>query len=134
MHFSTFLLKNLFRRPARSLLTIVGLAVAVGAVVSLVGVATGFENEFMHVYSSRHVDIVVQRSGSGTEEMNRGLPESLQEPIGQIKGVKQVVAGRLGERNSKTKGGLPGLINGWPADCPLFDESEHGRRPAIEGR
>ena len=71
MYFFTFLLKNLLRRPARSMLTIVGLAVAVGAVVSLVGVATGFENQFLSVYGTRHVDIVVQRAGSGTEAINR---------------------------------------------------------------
>ncbi len=61
MYFITFILKNLLRRPARSLLTIIGLAVAVGAVVSLVGVATGFQDSFMQVYTSRGVDIVVQR-------------------------------------------------------------------------
>ena len=61
MYFSTFILKNLLRRPARSMLTIIGLAVAVGAVVSLVGVATGFKDSFLQVYTSRGVDIVVQR-------------------------------------------------------------------------
>ncbi len=61
MYFFTFLLKNLLRRPARSMLTVVGLAVAVAAVVSLVGVATGFENSFLEVYTSRGVDLVIQR-------------------------------------------------------------------------
>ncbi len=63
MHFVTFIVKNLLRRPARSLLTIVGLAVAICAVVSLVGVATGFEQSFMEVYTQRGIDLVVQRGG-----------------------------------------------------------------------
>ena len=71
MYFFTFLLKNLLRRPARSMLTIVGLAVAVGAVVSLVGVATGFKNSFMKVYESRDVDLVVQRAGGNRSSEQR---------------------------------------------------------------
>ena len=47
MYFVSFLFKNLLRRPARTMLTIVGLAVAVGAVVSLVGVSTGFKDSLL---------------------------------------------------------------------------------------
>ncbi|HEY2759445.1 MAG TPA: FtsX-like permease family protein [Pirellulales bacterium] len=129
MYFFTFLLKNLLRRPARSLLTIVGLAVAVGAVVSLVGVATGFENEFLNIYGSRHVDIVVQRAGSGTEAINRVLPESILEPIKELKGVKQVVGGLLDVLKFENENLEGVLLNGWPADCPLFDDLK-----MVEGR
>lgn len=122
MYFFTFLLKNLLRRPARSLLTIVGLAVAVGAVVSLVGVATGFENEFLHIYGSRNVDIVVQRGGSGTEAINKVLPEDVLEPISKLKGIKQVVGGLLDVIKFENPNLEGVLLNGWPVDCPLFDE------------
>ena len=43
MRFYSFVMKNVGRRRVRSLLTILGMAIAVGAVVSLVGIATGFE-------------------------------------------------------------------------------------------
>ncbi len=119
MYFFTFLLKNLLRRPARSMLTIVGLAVAVAAVVSLVGVATGFENSFLEVYSSRGVDLVVQRAG-GKNNLNNGLPESLREPLEKVKGVKQVVGGLLDTINFRDANLLGVLLNGWPPDCPLF--------------
>src|SRR2546430_7992564 len=122
MYFFTFLLKNLLRRPARSLLTIVGLAVAVGAVVSLVGVATGFENEFLHIYGSRNVDIVVQRGGSGTEAINKVLPEDVLEPIKKLKGVKQVVGGLLDVIKFENPNLEGVLLNGWPVDCSLFEE------------
>jgi len=122
MHFFTFLLKNLFRRPARSLLTIVGLAVAVGAVVALVGVATGFENDFVNVYHSRDLDIVVQRAGASAERQNRMLPDDLEEPISQVKGVRQVAGGLL-ETMASFDGNdyIKTLINGWKPGCLYFD-------------
>jgi putative ABC transport system permease protein len=121
MYFFTFLLKNLFRRPARSLLTIVGLSVAVGAVVALVGVATGFENDFLNVYQSRDLDIVVQRAGSGAEAQNRGLPESLENEIAQVEGVRMVMSGLVDFIDFDKNGLVKGTINGWKSDCPFFE-------------
>ena len=54
----------------------VGLAVAVAAVVALVGISDGFSRHFKELYARRGVDLVVQRVGSGAE-LNNGLPESL---------------------------------------------------------
>ncbi|HEY2827066.1 MAG TPA: ABC transporter permease [Pirellulales bacterium] len=119
MYFSTFLLKNLFRRPARTMLTITGLAVAVGAVVSLVGVSTGFKDSFMKIYESRDVDLVVTRAG-GTEALNSGLPEQLGIPISKLKGVKEVVGGLVDAIDFRDNGLLGVILNGWPPDCPLF--------------
>jgi putative ABC transport system permease protein len=119
MYFFTFLLKNLLRRPARSMLTIVGLAVAVAAVVSLVGVATGFENSFLQVYTSRGVDLVVQRAG-GKQNLNNTLPESLLEPLTKLKGVKQAVGGLLDTISFRDANLIGVLLNGWPPDCPLY--------------
>jgi putative ABC transport system permease protein len=128
MHFFTFLLKNLLRRPARSMLTVVGLAVAVAAVVSLVGVATGFENSFLEVYSSRGVDLVVQRAG-GKQNLNNGLPDSLSEPLAKLKGVKQVVGGLLDTISFREANLMGVLLNGWPPNSPLFS-----RLTIIDGR
>jgi putative ABC transport system permease protein len=119
MYFFTFLLKNLVRRPARSLLTIVGLAVAVGAVVALVGVATGFENDFLNVYRSRDLDIVVQRAGSSSERQNRSLPEEMEEPISQVEGVKLVAGGLVDPYSFNNY--VKGLVNGWKPKCFYFD-------------
>jgi len=121
MYFFTFLLKNLLRRPARSLLTVVGLAVAVGAVVALVGVATGFEKDFLHVYQSRDLDIVVQRAGKGAEAQNLVLPESLEEPISQVEGVRQVIGGLVDFIDFDENGLVKRTINGWKPGCPFFD-------------
>ena len=116
MNFFSFLLKNLMRRPTRSLLTIVGLAVAVGAVVSLVGVATGFQDTFLNIYDKRDVDIVVQRAGSGVDKSNRDVPESLGEKIAALKGIKHAIGGSA-DGISFEKEGLVGVVlNGWAPD------------------
>jgi putative ABC transport system permease protein len=121
MRFSRLIIKNLIHRPARSLLTVVGLAIAVAALVALVGVATGFERSFLDYYTRRGVDFVVQRAGSGTEALNGGLPQELGERIEKIAGVKQVV-GRLVDAISFRNNGIFGVIlNGWLIDSPLFD-------------
>ena len=113
MRFFTFVCKNLLRRPARSLLTIVGLAVAVAAVVSLVGVATGFERSFIGMYEKRGVDLVVQRAGGGEERLNNGLPDSLEEKLAAIPGVQQALGGLLDAISFEKQGIYGVLINGW---------------------
>jgi putative ABC transport system permease protein len=121
MRFSRLIIKNLYHRPARSLLTIIGLAVAVAALVALVGVATGFERSFLDYYTRRGVDFVVQRAGSGTEALNGGLPQELGGRIEKIAGVKQVV-GRLVDAITFRSNDIFGVIlNGWLVDSPLFD-------------
>ena len=130
MHFFSLLLKNLLRRPLRSILTMAGLAVAVATMVALVGVATGFERSFLQYYTQRGVDFVVQRSGPGTEPLNDGLPQQLGEQIAKVPGVKQVDA-RLVDIISFEKYNIIGvLINGWLVDSPLFDRLtvREGRR------
>ncbi len=122
MYFSTFLFKNLFRRPARTMLTVLGLAVAVGAVVSLVGVATGFKDSFMKLYESRDVDLVVTRAG-GNEALNSGLPEQLGEPIAKLEGVKEVQGGLVDAVDFHKEGlELPVIVNGYDPKSSIFGE------------
>jgi putative ABC transport system permease protein len=119
MHFITFIFKNLTRRRARSLLTIVGLAVAIGAVVALVGVANGFKDSFMKVYLSRGVDIVVTRAG-GAEKQTSGLPLELADKIAKVEGVDQVVGGLVDVLQFREQNIMGAVVNGWPPDSPLF--------------
>jgi ABC-type antimicrobial peptide transport system permease subunit len=46
------LLKNLWRRRLRTLLTLGGIAMAIGAFVALVGFSRSFEHEWMRMYES----------------------------------------------------------------------------------
>jgi putative ABC transport system permease protein len=64
MTFSKVVVRGLTRRPVRTGLTLVGIAIGIGAVVALVGVARGFEKSWESGLKSRGTDIVVSTVGS----------------------------------------------------------------------
>ena len=65
MTFFTFVTRGLTRRPVRTGLTIVGIAIGIAAVVALVGISRGFETSWQTGMKSRGTDIVVSNMGRG---------------------------------------------------------------------
>ena len=94
MYFATFLLKNLVRRKARSLLTILGIAVAIGTVVTLRGVSYGFERSFRANFERRGIDLVVVAAGI-PDQLRSNLDEDIGPRIERIEGVRRVSSGLL---------------------------------------
>ena len=121
--------KNLRRRPARWALTIVGLAVAVAVVVSLVGLSQSLESSFLALYTRRGADLVVQRRG-GTVQLAKGLPLTLADRIEKMPGVKEVIRGLMDMVAFEKQGLFMVIVNGWEADCPVLDRVQitAGRR------
>ena len=64
MRFYQFILKNMLQRKARSALTMIGVAIAVTAVVALIGLADGCERSFRDLNDKRGVDLLVLRAGA----------------------------------------------------------------------
>ena len=60
-----FTLKNLTRRPIRTVLTVLGIAVGIGSVVALMGMARGLGQSWNDAYKSRGTDIVIRSAGGG---------------------------------------------------------------------
>lgn len=89
-----FAWKNLRRRPIRTGLTMLGVSVAVGVVVALVGLAGSFEQALLDLFQRRGVDLVVVRKG-GLQQMNSVLDEKLAERIRQLPGVRAISVGLL---------------------------------------
>jgi putative ABC transport system permease protein len=115
----TFVLRNLARRRIRTGLTCLGVALAIGAVVALVGVATGFERNFVQAFEGRGVDLVVVQGGI-TEQLTSSLDEALLERIRALPGVAQA-AGMLLEVLAFEKENLVGVVvQGWVPDSLLF--------------
>src|SRR3954449_1421739 len=83
-------LKNLWRRPMRSVLTAVALAIAVAAVVALVGVSESLESSFLDLYIREGADLVVQRRG-GAVQLSKGINVSIAEQVREIPGVEEVI-------------------------------------------
>ncbi len=94
MRFTTIAWRNLLRRPMRTLLTVVGLSVAVAAVVALVGISDGFERSFVDLYHDRKVELIVQRA-SNLSDRSREIDPSRRGKIQKIPGVKEVFPGLM---------------------------------------
>jgi putative ABC transport system permease protein len=112
--------RNLWRRPARSLLTLMGLTIAVTAVVALVGIAESLEGSFLNLYRQRGVDLVVQRR-DGAVQLSKGIELSFGERIRRIPGVKEVNAGLMDIVAFEDQNLLMVIVNGWEPDCPVLD-------------
>jgi putative ABC transport system permease protein len=128
MRFSTIIARNLLRRGVRTGLTVMGLAIGVSAVVSLLGISWGFERSFMAIYESKGIDLVVVKAGIG-DRLTSNLDEALEAKIQQTPGVKEA-SGSLTDVLSFEQANLVSvLVNGWKAGSLLF----RGIR-VVEGR
>ena len=92
MGFVTIAIRNVLRRPLRSCLTLLAVALAVGSVVSLVGIANGFKHTFLEFYQGVGIDLLVVRSGSA-RRLTSTMEESLGDKIAALPGVVEVIPG-----------------------------------------
>jgi len=115
MWFITFIFANLIGRPARTLLTLTGIAIAVAAVVALLGVVRGFEKSLLDLYQGRGIDIMVQQAGR-LQMTSSVLPESLGDRIAAVDGVAAVHPA-LFEVLSLIQDDMVGVVvQGWAPD------------------
>jgi putative ABC transport system permease protein len=121
MRFYQFILKNVLQRKARSALTIVGVAIAVTAVVALVGIADGFERSFRELYEKRGVDLLVVRAGS-SEHLSSSIPQQVGKEISRIDGVHAISPGLMDVVSFEQANLTSVLLQGWTADSFLFDD------------
>jgi putative ABC transport system permease protein len=112
--------KNLWRRPARSTFTALGLAFAVAAVVALVGVSESLESSFLDLYTKRGSDLVVQRRG-GALQLSKGVKNSLGDQLRNISGVQEVIGSLMDMVAFEENDLFMVIVNGWEPDCPVLD-------------
>jgi len=77
LSFTGFVWKNLWRRRLRTLLTLCGIGMAIGAFVGLVGFSSAFEHEWMRIYSSSGTDIAVIQQTFLSTSMDEQAAEKL---------------------------------------------------------
>lgn len=65
MTWFTIVVRGLLRRPVRTGLTLLGIAIGIAAVVALVGIAWGFEKSWDKGFKARGTDVVVSNLGGG---------------------------------------------------------------------
>jgi putative ABC transport system permease protein len=73
LSFTGFACKNLWRRRLRTLLTLIGIGMAIGAFVALVGFSRSFEHEWERLYTSSGTDIAVVDKNFLTSSINQSL-------------------------------------------------------------
>lgn len=89
MRFLTLVYRNVTRRPIRSALTVCGMAIAVAAVVALVGIADSFQHSLLDLYQGQGVDIVVVRARS-VDRMASDLDQQVTDKIRALPGIATV--------------------------------------------
>jgi putative ABC transport system permease protein len=119
MRFTTVIFRNMLRRGVRTVLTVLGLGIGIGAVVALLGIAWGFERSFMKLYEAKEIDLVITKAGV-SDRLNSNLRASLVEKVRQVPGVK-AVAGILMDVVSFEEVNLVSVLcNGWEPGSLLF--------------
>ncbi len=81
-----FVWKNLLRRRLRTLLTLCGIGMAIGAFVGLVGFSNAFEHAWQQIYSSSGTDIAVIQQTF----LNTSLDESAGQKLRTLPEVEEV--------------------------------------------
>ncbi len=131
MRFHTFVLKNVFRRRVRSTLTVVGMSLAVGIVVALVGVSNSTVQQFLNIYQRQDVSIVVEQK-CAKQRLTGVLDAKLGERIAKLPGVRDVNPGLVDFTSIEELGIDAVVIQGWDADAVLMnalDVAPGGRLP-----
>ena len=119
MRFITLVAKNVIHRPVRTVLTTVGLAVAISAVVILVGISWNFERSFMAIYEAKGIDLVVVRAGS-SNQLSSSLDIRMGEPCGRSRASPRFRPRWWIPSASKTRTWSSVLVNGWIPGSVLF--------------
>lgn len=125
----SFAIRNLWRRPTRSMLSIIGIALAVGAAIALLALSAGIQRSVEEGFDERGSQLAVLRRGA-TSVFGDLLPESLLKPIAQTPGVgaaspELAVFSTTAQQRSV-------VVLGWPIDSFVWANMpiKSGRKPA----
>lgn len=113
--FAGFAWRNLWRRRLRTLLTLGGIAMAIGAFVALVGFSRSFEHEWMRLYTSSGTDIAVIEKTF----VNTSVDESLGAKIRALPMVDKATPMIFNMMDLSTD--INALVFGWKADSYDFE-------------
>lgn len=112
MGFFTFITRNLLGRPARTVLTVLGVGVGIAAVVMLTGISWGFERSMMAIYQTRGIDLIVVRAGL-SDQLSSNLDETLGEKIRSVPGVETVAPSLMDAVSFEEANLASVLADGW---------------------
>jgi putative ABC transport system permease protein len=88
MNFLTIVFRDLWRRPVRTALTLVGISIGIAAVVALVGMATGYEKSVVKQLDVIGIDVIVSNMEGGM--MPKAFDESIAGKIAEMPDAEEV--------------------------------------------
>jgi putative ABC transport system permease protein len=115
MLFVSFILKNLLRRPVRTALTVMGLAVAVGSMIALLGVSDNVQKSVEAAFDSRRVDLVVMQKDKPFG-LDSDFSQDLVEAARRLPEVARVSEGVVSNANTTDRAGIQFMVQGWKPD------------------
>jgi putative ABC transport system permease protein len=118
--------RNLKRRPTRSILTVLGVALAVGSFITLYGLSNSVQENVQQSFEEREADLTVRRRGVA-EPFGGTMPQATLPEIAKIPGVA-AVSGQL-TSFAATDNDDHVLAFGWAADSFFWPTV-----PLVEGR
>lgn len=115
MYFASFILKNLTRRPIRTVLTVLGLAVTVGSMIAFLAISHNVNASAEQAVQG--FDLQVMQSGKSSG-LNSDFSETLVEKARQLPGVTQIAEGIADLADMQRSSGAVDsvLIMGWKVD------------------
>lgn len=90
MTFLQVIFRGLWRRPVRTGLTVLGIAIGIGAVVTLVGLSSGYEKSVVNQLDVIGIDVIVSNMQGGI--MPKAFDESVRDGIAALPGVAEANA------------------------------------------
>ena len=115
LSFTGFAWKNLWRRRLRTLLTLCGIGMAIGAFVAFVGFSRAFEHEWLRMYESSGIDIAVVEKTF----LNTSLDESVGAKLRALPLVEQARPMIFNLMDLTPE--VNALVYGWQADSFELD-------------
>ena len=118
MFFATISIKNMWARPLRTLFTVLGVATAVGAFISLVGLSSGLENAWINALLERETHLFAVPKGI-VDIMSASVDENIGKEMAKIKGIADV-SGELVDLLELDTLDLI-VVAGWPVGSYLWE-------------
>jgi len=115
---SGFVWKNLWRRRLRTMLTLCGIGMAIGAFVGLVGFSSAFESEWLRIYSSSGTDMTVIQGTFLNTSMNESDGATLK-ALPVVAKATPVIFNMMSLTTD-----VNALVFGWKADTYEFDSMQ----------
>lgn len=131
MNLLSFATDNLYRRPARSILTLSAIALGIAAIVALTAIAWGFEASWQKANDARGTDLIVTRLASQNTMPSPFVADKVRPQLESLPHVQKVV-GLLSEMLTVSFDAPPMFVFGWEFNSYLWNHLQltAGRWPA----